>query len=290
MINKIQAVGLLRTWLNACNIDNEINDGEVFARNGEGSRVRIETDFSKIMSTNLDTCMEEFHAVTEKLGYGKPMPVNRGKAAKKRIFDDTILARWRHTEMRTVPNQPDARLRALEFIAKREACIFTGRNRHLCLEMGYDVDVAINDALIWTNTFLGRYSLEDETGTRKLLTNYLRQRFIEQKRGLDRERRSVIPPGAWFIANESEDTEEDLDYKEEHDQLKAKSPAQRKARAGELLNASFKAIGHDSMVARLKETIESHPCEDTKRAANRYLKKHVEECEACKATAKTVAC
>jgi hypothetical protein len=283
MINKVQAAGLLRTWLHECNIGCELKGEQVLAYTKRGESVLVDPDPRKIMSTDLDTCMGAFHSITESLGHGKPMPINRGKAAKKRIFDDNILARWRHTEMRTVPNQTTERLKEVEFIAKREARIFTSRNKHICAEMGYDVDVATNDAMIWTNTFLGRYSLENENETRKLLTNYLRQRFLEQKNGMDRERRNVIPDGAYYLHTDNFNNAEapDMAWKAAHDQIGTTVAPKRKAKATELLNASFQAIGHDSMVAKLRETASSHPCEDTKRVATRYLKKHIEECAEC---------
>ncbi len=282
MSQRVQAVGLLKNWLSECNIGCEVKDEQIFAFSKRGEKVAIDLDPRKIMSTDLDVCMGAFHSITENLGHGKPNPLPRGKASKKRIFDDPILARWRHTEMRTVPNQSTERLREIEFIAKREARIFTGRNKHLCAEMGYDVDIACNDAMIWANTFLGRYALGNEVETRKLLTNYLRQRFLEQKQGMDRERKNVVPDGSYFSYTEGFDADEpNAEWKEAHDQIGTKATSKRKAKAGELLNASFRAIGHDSMVAKLRETAESHPCEDTKRAASRYLKSHAEECEEC---------
>jgi len=281
-MSKMQAAGLLKTWLGECNIGCEVKGEELVAYTLRGEAVPVEVDPKAIMSTDLGICMAAFHDLTEKLGHGKPSPLNRDAAAKKRTFDDNILARWRHMEMRTVPNQSTERLREVEWIAQREARIFTNRNRHLCAEMGYEVDTAKNDAMIWTNTFLGRYALENESETRKLLTNYLRQRFLEQRQGMVRERRNVVPPDAWHLTEGLEHKDEPSAlWKKDHDQIGTVNPVKRKVKATELLNASFKAIGHDSMVAKLRETISDHPCEDTKRAARVYLKKHTDECGEC---------
>ncbi len=284
MSQMAQAASLLKVWLNECNIGCEVKNERVLAFSKSGEQVAVDIDPRAIMSTDLDVCMGAFHNITEKLGHGKPNPLPRGKAAKKRTFDDPILARWRHTEMRTVPNQSNERLKELEFIAKREARIFTSRNRHICAEMGYDVDIATNDAMIWTNTFLGRYALENEIETRKLLTNYLRQRFLEQKQGMDRERRNVVPGDSYFSYTDGFTAEEpSQEWKDAHDEIGVKSSTKRRAKAGELLDASFRTISHDSMIAKLQETSENHPCEDTKRAAVRYLKKHTESCDVCAA-------
>ena len=97
VINKIQASGLLQTWFKECNIGCETADETVFAFNNEGVKTAVEFDPQKIMSTDLDVCMNAFHIITERLGYGKTVPLNRGKASKKRIFDDRTLARWRHS-------------------------------------------------------------------------------------------------------------------------------------------------------------------------------------------------
>ena len=288
MIGQMQAAGLLKTWLGECDIACEVRGEEVLAYTKDGEPVPVKVDAKRLMSTDLSVCMGAFHDITEKLGHGKPSPLVRPAAVKKRTFDDNVLARWRHMEMRTVPNQSMERLQEVFWIAQREARIFTGRNKHLCAEMGYDVDIATNDALIWTNTFLGRYSLENETETRKLLTNYLRQRFLEQKQGMDRERRNVIPEGSYFLHTEAYNREDEADpeWKEAHDQIGTHVPTKRRAKVVELLSASFKAIGHDSMLAKLRETISSHPCEDTKRIASRYLKKHIEECNECSTEAR----
>lgn len=258
----------------------------------DGTTLDARFNPSRVMSTDMNIAMSEFHNITQAAGYGAPKPVDRGEApALRRVFKDNILARWRHNEVRTVPNASQVDLLNFSRVARREANIFCSRNHYLCKAMGYDPDVAYNDALMWTNTFLGRYRLrykdtkQADIENRKLLTNYLRQRFTEVSNGLKRQSRNVVPSDAWVIeeieagVSREEPTPE---WKAAHDEIGVKSAASRKAKAKELLNSNFGRIGHDSMIVNLKQTSETHPCVDTRRAANKYLREHVEECDSCK--------
>ena len=130
----LQAVQLMRTWLDACGIKYNANNEILAVVKPDGTETVVSFSPRNVMSTDLDVCIGEFHKVTEATGHGKPMPVNRGKAAKKRIFKDALLARWRHNEMRTVPNQTTEALQSFEDIARREACIFINRNKRLTAE------------------------------------------------------------------------------------------------------------------------------------------------------------
>lgn len=283
MDKNILAVSLLRTWLDACKIPYEASKESI---NIGGTPIAF--DASNVMSTDMNVAMQEFHAITQAAGFGTPLPVDRGAApVKKRLFKDNILARWRHSEMRTVPNQPQDVLDAFKPIARREANTFYSRNKYLCSSQGYDIDVAFNDALLWTNTFLGRYRIRlDDPETEhkenaKLLTNYLRQRFQEQARGLKRERRNVVPDDAYFCDLEEVGDAPSDEWKEAHDQIGYKSAQLRRAKVKELLADSFAKMEHGDMVTVLERTAKEHPCIDTRHAASRYLKDHVEGCNLC---------
>jgi hypothetical protein len=193
--------------------------------------------------------------------------------------------------MRTVPNTPTAELMEYNDVALREARIFTSRNRYICREMGYDVEAGHNDALIWTNTFLGRYKLRDEAaeGNRKLLTNYLRQRFKEMRDGLSRERRNVTPPASYASFVEGMTAEEpNEEWKEAHNEIGVKSPQLRRQKAKDLLNEAFGKLPHESMVETLIQTVEGHPCMDTRKAAVKFLNGHKAACELCQSVSAEV--
>jgi hypothetical protein len=254
MTKNSQAISLLRTWLDACSIPYEATESSISLTGG------IPATFNphSVMSTDMAVAMGEFHRLTQEAGYGTPNPVDRGVApGKKRVFKDNLLARWRHNEMRTVPNAPKDELTAYAPIARREANIFYSRNKYLCSTMGYDIDVAYNDALIWTNTFLGRYRVRREDATqatsenKKLLTNYLRQRFTEISKGLLRERRNVTPGEAYTTHIRDDGDEPTADWKEEHNEILYKSPPLRRAKAKEILNMNFAKMGHDQMLVTL---------------------------------------
>lgn len=285
MTPKTQAVSLLRTWLDVCKIPYNSSGENLAIQRQDGTFVPALFNPKNIMSTNLDVSLGEFRNVVGDAGYDRALsPVNRGAAPKKRMAEDAILARWRHNEMRTVPNADGRELREYDDVALREARIFTNRNRHLCAEMGYDVDVAHNDALIWTNTYLGRYKLRDEAaeGNRKLLTNYLRQRFKEMRDGLVRERRNFTPPATYDNFVESMTAEEPgSEWKEAHDQIRVKTPALRRQKAKELLKEAFEKMPHEAMIENLMSVVEVHPCVDTRKAAVKFLDSHRSSCSLC---------
>lgn len=289
MNKTLQAISLLRTWLDACNIPYSQAKESLSIQKADGTPHTAVFNPGAVMSTDMDVAMGEFHKITTETGYGTPQPVNRGAApAKKRVFGDNLLARWRHSEMRTVPNASPEELAIYRPVARREANTFYGRNKYVCSLMGYDLDVAFADALIWTNTFLGRYRIRNdadpaqaETENKKLLTNYLRQRFVEVRAGLDREQRNVMPDTAAFIDNEDMGEAPSDEWREEHDQIGFKSPALRRTKVRELLEAGFARMGHDDMVSALTRTSAEHPCIDTRHAATRYLKQHVQSCASC---------
>lgn len=283
MTKHTQAVSLLRTWLDACKIPYEASPDDL-SINGQ----KVSFNPANVMSTDMSVAMQEFHGITQAAGFGTPTPVDRGAApVKKRLFKDNILARWRHSEMRTVPNSSTDVLAPFIPIAKREANTFFSRNRYICSAMGYDLEVAHNDALVWTNTFIGRYRIrlddpeQEERENKKLLTNYLRQRFQEMLRGLKRERRNVVPDEAWFHDQTEMGEEPTEEWKEAHDEIGYKSAQLRRARVKDLLSENFAKLGHDGMIEALQRTSQEHPCIDTRHAATRYLREHSEGCEAC---------
>lgn len=278
--------------MDECKIPYNVTKDSLHITSSDGTSVLANFDPYRVMSTDMNVAMAEFHGVTNAAGYGEPQPVDRGATpTKKRIFKDSLLARWRHSEMRTVPNLPAELVEKFEPIAVREANTFYGRNRFICSLMGYDIDIARNDARIWTNTFLGRYRLryedaeQEDTENRKLLTNYLRQRFVEQRKGMDRERRNVEPGEAYGSYIEEHGEEPTEEWRKAHDEIGVKSPASRKAKVKDILNANFAKMGHNGMLETLRFTAKEHPCVDTRQAASRYLKKHLEGCLECVAAA-----
>lgn len=283
---KIQAVSLLRTWLDTCRIPYQSGGEELSIKTPDGVLAPAFFNPKNIMSTDLAVSIGEFQDIIGKAGYDKTLsPVNRGSAPKKRMAEDTILARWRHNEMRTVPNAPESELREYNDVALREARIFTSRNRYICQEMGYDVNIAHNDALLWTNTFLGRYKLRDEAaeGNRKLLTNYLRQRFKEMRDGLARERRNVTPPSTYaeyIDGMTAEDPNEK--WKKAHNEIGVRTPHLRRQKVKELLKEAFEKMPHDVMIDNLTATVEVHPCMDTRKAAVKFLDSHRSSCSLCR--------
>jgi hypothetical protein len=288
MTKNSQAISLLQTWLDSCSIPYISTPESLSIRTVEGGVVPATVDPHSVMSTDMGVAMGEFHRITKEAGYGEPNPVDRGTTpVKKRVFNDNLLARWRHNEMRTVPNATKDDLKLFGAVAKREANIFYSRNKYMCSVMGYDVDVAHNDALIWTNTFLGRYRIrrddatEAESENKKLLTNYLRQRFTEIAKGMARERRNVTPSEAYLTHIRDDGDEPEAAWKEEHDEIRFKSPPKRRERVKDILNESFSKMGHDQMVEVLTQTSKDHPCIDTRHAAAKYLREHSGACGSC---------
>jgi hypothetical protein len=270
------ATRVLRSWLDACNIEYGIEDGSVILN---GKRIDIFPHMKALNSTDLDAGLAAFHAITESVGLGRPAPVNRGKAPEKKVYDDTTLSRIRHKEFRTAPDNT-AFIQAFNQILDRESRLFWHKNKRLCQELMYEIQDLKTYAMCWATTFAHRGQIMgEETDNAKLLTVYLRQRFTELFKSLRLERAKCLPS--------TDGTEQPWDMPEafaEVEEHTAIPRATRRAAASEALEEGLAGMDHDRLVSAL-ENASKGPLFGARRLASKKLGQHRESCESCKAGA-----
>jgi len=259
------AMRIFRSWMDACGAPYEVRDGIVYVDN---KAVDINSHVRELNSTNLNTSMEAFHGLTESLGIGKPIPVDRGEVPTQKVYSDPILARLRHKEFRTAPNN-EAFLKQYKEIIRREAYIFYSKNKRLCKELGYEVEDLISYGMCWSTTFAHRGQIMDCEGddNYRLLTRFLRQRYTEFYKSLLRERRGCLPsldmlkdPTEQVISGLEEDTE----YEDE------RTAAERRSEAREALEKGFAGMTRDALIASL-ENAATGPMYGARRIAKKKL-------------------
>ena len=279
---KSNAIRALCSWLDASGVAYQVNGMSVTINN-----VAIDLDNNAIvglLATDLEAGISQYKRLLGMAGVEAKTPVDRGVAPRKKVYDDPVLARFRHKEFRTAPNN-EAFLIAHNRVIERECRIFQSKNRRLCAELGYDFDDLKSYAMVWATTFAHRSSVMKEGDDNdKILTVYLRQRFTELFNSLVNERRGCLPPSSTIAPTTvlpEEEEEIDEDWAERHDQIKVKSPAARKRKAAALLEENLHAMPHDQMVDALLAAT-THICPDSSKLAKKRLNAHIVHCDSCK--------
>jgi hypothetical protein len=264
---------ILRSWLDACGIKYEGRGHQIFV---DGLRADIDGEIGNLNSTNLDISMGAFHRVTDSLGLGKPIPVDRGSKTSGKVYSDATLARLRHKEFRTAPDN-DKFLDEQRNVISREVNIFLSKNRRLCNELGYESGDLLTHAMCWSITFAHRGRIMDCEGddNSRLLTRYLRQRFTELYQSMVREKRGCMPKSCDIEADEFYDP---FGEREEVDERV--NVADRRRSSSQLLASGLAKMDHDTLVSSLHEAAEG-PMYSARRAARKYLAEHTASCTAC---------
>jgi hypothetical protein len=284
MNTKLSAIRALCSWLDASNVAYKVDGTNITINN-----VAIDLDdktVGSLLSTNLEAGIGDYKKLLKLAGVDGEvvLPVDRGVSPIKKVYDDPILARFRHREFRTAPNN-EGFLRNHNRVIERECRIFQSKNRRLCAELGYEFEDLRSYAQVWATTFAHRSAVMVEGDDNdKLLTRYLRQRFTELFNSLVAERRGSLPEKGVIDALQAVQADDDVDeaWVEAHDQIKSKSLANRKRKATVLLEENLNALGHDKMVETLEETTK-HPCPDSAKMARKKLREHIVSCDSCKA-------
>jgi hypothetical protein len=259
------AMRIFRSWMEACGTPCEVRNGDVYVNN---QLVDIGSKIRELNSTNLKVSMGAFHDLTESVGIGKPNPVDRGEAPTQKVYSDPVLARLRHKEFRTAPNNA-AFLSKYREIIRREAFLFYSKNKRLCKELGYEVDDLISYGMCWSTTFAHRGQILDCEGddNYRLLTRFLRQRYTEFYKSLLRERRGCLPSLEMLkdpTEQEIAGLEDEVEFEDD------RTAAQRREDARAALEAGFAGMSRDAMIASL-ENAATGPMYGARRIAKRKL-------------------
>ena len=286
MNTKLSAIRALCSWLDASGVAYKV-DGMNMTVNNVAVDLNDQS-IASLLSTNLEAGIAEYRKVLKVAGVDDKVvltpPVDRGVSPTKKVYDDPILARFRHKEFRTSPNN-ERFLREHNRVIERECRIFQSKNRRLCAELGYEFEDLRSYAQVWATTFAHRSAVMVEGDDNdKLLTRYLRQRFTELFNSLLAERRGSLPEKGVLDAIQAvySPDEPDEAWIEAHDQIKSQNLAGRKRKASILLEENLNALSHDKLVEVLEETTK-HPCPDSAKLARKKLREHILACDSCKA-------
>lgn len=209
------AVRVTGSWLRACAIEHDDSqtpgcDLVVLGRNGELQEVSvvvsdqiapataIAVSAAAIGSTNLELALGAFWALTEAVGYGSPMPVDRGpRSATRPYAKDVFLVVGRHMEFRGAPDLPAAELAKYDHIVCRESRNFALKNTFWLERMGYEADDVKSYMWVWLHNFLHRFALRNlapgADDNQRLFTKYSRDRLTELWRSLMRDSLTQLP-------------------------------------------------------------------------------------------------
>lgn len=150
-----------------------------------------------LRSRDLYRALGAFHAVTERAGYGKPLPFERGEEPKNKLHyaDNFELVSMRHRELRRSPNPDAATLKKYKPVIDKAAWTFLRWNNKLCARQGLEHDDLVQYAMIWTVNFLANYQVVDRgnSNNERMLYTHLLQRFGNFQEVLEKKARSISP-------------------------------------------------------------------------------------------------
>ena len=207
-----QACHALKSYLSALSIPFLTNlKGDVTVRGASGTP-DVAVDFGNYRTTNdstvtisaddltssrMETILSAFHTVTDKAGYGRPNPVNRGTAPSRRLnaSEDFELVYLRHSILRRTPNPSDMKeVEKYLPVIRRAASKAIYRFRYAFNQMAFSVEDLESIGLVHTMTFLHNYAQQNPIENVRLLVEHLNQRFTELALMCSRKARS-IPEG-----------------------------------------------------------------------------------------------
>jgi hypothetical protein len=321
-----RAVCQTSSWLTAVGVENfptEISGVDLIAKSKDGKEISIvvAVDAQAIPSTAIcipatdiassDTtvALTAFHKITKAIGYGTPIPVDRGVRPLKKPYyrDDFEAVSMRHSEFRKVPNPPEAELQKYDKVINNCCLNFQkwGRNRSLMERNQMGIEDLKTYAQVWACSYLGLYKVQKETvndNVRKL-TAFLRQRFAEFAQTLQRKELSCLPsPDTVHVALrggpfESENVDEwlstdirgtgtveetDENWKRKHAQIDISSAAARNQSAKKMLENYLQGLPHDKMIEILENASENEAlCHTAHSEARKRLRLHRQQCSIC---------
>lgn len=326
------AVARLSAWLTAVSIQHTTSGKpgwDLTVHSQEGKEVKVAVSMvptdtfdaevvvlhgKKLTGKGKAMNFAEFHLLTEALGYGKPIPVDRGEdpATKLHFNDNFELVSMRHMQFRRAPNPSKAELDKYSNTIRLATMNFFRTNESLCRVHMVEIDDLKTYAMVWTTNYLGNFKvlnpIADDENDKKLHV-YLKQCFSEFRAMLFKKGRNTLPePDTALICTyghtvdenagaerfttdlretfDAEDRQKIAEYQTRRNKLDLATPSKRKQSASDLLSSLLSELPHDELVSRLSSAAENHKIHiDARREANRQLRAHVESCEECRVAA-----
>lgn len=329
------AVCRIGSWLGAVGVEYSVSgapasDLTVRARTGDNIQIKMAGDgedlslvpadrlivkVKEIVSRDLHQALTAFHGVTERAGYGSPIPMYRGEKPGRRLnmSDDFDGVSMRHNEFRKSPNPTDEELLRYEKVQKRAVRRFMDhdRNREMCGRNCLSAGDLMTYARVWTCIYLALYQDRGNGGKDNpmRLHAYLRQRFAQFAGLLGRRERCILPSADtvqaalsaennfyYAVIEMSEDTdlveigpayvpyteEEDLEWVARNRKIDVSSADARRASASSLLAENLSLLSHDKMLQVLNDAAGNEYLDAVaRREAVRQVKLHARYCIGC---------
>lgn len=191
----VKGVHILKSYLQALGIpylQTSIDELSIECKDRQKLLVSVDTQLSQdvrllvrsedLMSFDLTKSLKSLHTVTEKAGYGSPVPFDRGVKSGERInyndhFEDVYM---RHSLFRRVPDATAEQMEPYMSTLKSSARRALFKWQSSFKSMGFGEEDLINIGRIYLMSFLHFYATsEDVSENRKLLVAFLKQRFGE---------------------------------------------------------------------------------------------------------------
>lgn len=218
--SNVMALCVLDSYLTACGIPHEVNDGSqqafdllVLKRN-QGkerffARVSVQVDrlarapdtdilvvVDDVLSLNREKGLEAFHSITEPLGWGKPIPVDRGPEPEGKTHDVHLLV-IRHREWRQAPDLPERVLKEVyDPTIKYFSRVFL-RSGHaeVIANAGEDFDSLCVIGRIIAHNFHHKYRNVRASAevNAKYFSQHLKQRFSNAVQQWRRAQTNILP-------------------------------------------------------------------------------------------------
>lgn len=300
-----RAICQFSSWLDAVDIPNRKFKTHIMVQSKNDSSFYIYISQSTYKDTNrfyicgkdfisndINLSLNIFNQITNSLGYGYPIPINRGEIDKRLSYKDnheSII--FRHCEFKKVPNHKINKIKEYQKIIDMASWHFLRNNYRFCALNGLEIEDLKSYSTVWAYNYIGLYEIaepEYETENLKKMFAYIKQRFLllkvmKNKKGKNcyPDRESVL---AYCYDNDIETFEIDENdiEKDVIEPKKTNTLQTRKLKAKRLLEDNLYSLPHDQMVSLLKDSMDNESFDkSTKRLANKYLIKHTEKCNDC---------
>jgi hypothetical protein len=332
-----KAVLALASWSDACGIEwrkSQSADLCLISTTGQALEVAIVVEPGQTMppgalpipawdltSSNREVAFAAFHRVTEKLGYGKPIPVDRGKDPDQKLCykDNMELVGMHHWQLRSSPDLAPETIKPFQTIVERCSEYFYNRNKRFMDLWGYKAADCETYCSMWLLIYFHHYrklwGTLDEN--KKLFTCYAQNKFESLRQVIQSKADWCFPDGEsvevafyedsarpsstrWKVRVDEEsattilpfavhhdyeatpDANDDAGYQKRNALIDKSNQKKRRASAAALLADHLLKLPHDERVRVLEEAMENEAFGyDAQMEARKQLRKHREVCSVC---------
>jgi hypothetical protein len=296
------AENVLKSWLRAAGISTFDNEGAVCFHGPNGinrivvghgdSQDTIYVDPDQIANRSSKKSVETFRGIMETCGITNYAPIFRGNeedldSRASVAHGEVELRLMRHNEFRTAPEVPKDVMDSLSSCIKNVTKSFYRKNNGLLAKMSIDVEDLEQYARVWTINFVHRYRSDVPSDNKKLLSNYLKQRFVEFYEIIKKSSASSVPTIETLKAHSYSSAvpfyDDDcfewavypVEYVEEEEEQKTRSPLTIKAQARKRLSQAIESMPREEAIQKLQEAAENEfLAPDAQKLAKSLLKRY----------------